>query len=246
MMKPTQLILIASLGLSVACGGSEKKSNTPAPGTTHSSPSDSDSDADINDVDAPGQDGGNVDGGESTDGGHGTTTQPDKTGPSVTFVLKNSANTPLSLNMDKGWQAVIFSYSGTPPNAKSMLMFPTHCTASCDAAKADRCPYCPAPKRARDIKAAEKHDDVVAGDTREVPWKMMAFDNEKTRGTKNGKKNAQCQCYREVEPEPGTYTIKACGLRKTANAKQRSVYQCVEAQLTLPVTEATRVELDFQ
>jgi len=236
-MKRSKTLLVLSAGILLACGGSEKMNKAPAPGTTHSSPNNSD-DADLNDVDHP----GHRDGSSGVDPGSGNETKT----PSITFVLKNSGSSDLTLNMDKGWQAVIFAYMGTPPNAKSMLMFPTHCTASCDLSKADRCPYCPEPKRAVDIKAAENHDEVKPGDMREVLWDMMAFDYEKTQGTKNGRKNAACNCYRKVTPAPGTYTVRACGLRKTKNAKKRSEYPCVEGQITLPVTEATRVELDFQ
>ncbi len=244
-MSKTTLLLFALAGTLAACGGSDKKSVGPTPGTSHSSPDKNQSDGDLSDIDDPGhQDGGHVNG---TDLDSGTsTTEPGSDEPSITFVIKNSGESPLTLNMDKGWAAVIFAYSGEIPNAVSMLMFPTHCTASCDADKEDRCPYCPAPKRAKDIKAAENHDDVASGDTREIKWDMLAFDYEKTRGTKNGKKNVRCDCYRTVTPKPEVYTVKACGLRKTKDAKKRSQYQCVEVKMTLPVTEATRIELDFE
>ncbi|MBL4632563.1 MAG: hypothetical protein JKY56_01750 [Kofleriaceae bacterium] len=244
-MTKTTLLLFPLVGMLAACGGTEKKSVGPTPGTTHSSPDKNHSDGDLNDIDDPGhQDGDHVNGTGSDSGSD--TTEPASNEPSVTFVIKNSGNSPLTLNMDKGWAGIFLAYSGEVPNAVTMLMFPTHCTASCDADKADRCPYCPTPKRAKDIKAAEKHDDVASGDIREIKWDMSAFDYEKTRGTKNGKKNARCSCYQTVAPKAGVYTVQACGLRKTKDAKKRSEYPCVRVQMTLPVTEATRIELDFE
>ncbi len=238
--------LIAVLG--TACGGTDKRTVGTTPGDTHvalGNTAETPVDQDIQDTDLHEK---TPDATPAVDPNSEVPvvpeTDPDSS-PEITFVIKNQAEGPLTLNMDKGWQAVIFSYRGTPPNAKSMLMFPTHCTASCDADKAEVCPYCPAPTRARDIKAAEKQDDVSPGDTREVKWNLLAFDYEKTRGTRNGKKNARCNCYREVAPEPGTYTVKACGLRKTKDAKKRSQYQCVETQMTLPITESQRIELNF-
>lgn len=162
----------------------------------------------------------------------------------VTFVLKNSGEKDLFLNMDKGWQAVIYAYSGKPPEARSMLMFPKHCTASCEAPPEEVCPYCPEPERVKDIKKAEKHEAVAPGTTREVPWDGLARSYKRIRGTQKGKR-VRCECFNAVEPEPETYTIKACGLRKTQSAKKRSTYQCVEASLTLPIEEPVRVELDF-
>ena len=159
----------------------------------------------------------------------------------VTFVLKNSAKESLFLNMDKGFAAVIYAYSGKPPNAKSMLMFPTFCTASCDTAPADVCLVCEEPKRATDIKAAEKHDEVASGESRRVEWDAKAFSNKKIRNAR-GKR---CDCHETVEPPPEEYVIKACGLRKTKSAKKPSKYQCVEGTLTLPVTDPVTVELDF-
>jgi len=163
----------------------------------------------------------------------------------VTFVLRNTADDILYLNMDKGWQAVIYAYSGTPPNAKSMLMFPTFCTASCDSSSEELCPICPEPQRVQDIKAAEHHDPVAPGESREVPWDTMAFAYKKTKKGRRDGGRVSCNCFDTVPATPATYTIKACGLRKTQSAKVRSKYQCVSGSLTLPVTEPVRVELDF-
>jgi hypothetical protein len=210
-----------------ACGGSNKK-DTGTPGTGHSSAGDDD-----DDVDTPVE-------AATPDAGVESTEPP----APVTFVLTNSAKENLYLNMDKGWSAVIYAYSGEPPNAKSILMFPTHCTASCDATPEEICPLCEEPERVKEIKAAEKHDEVAPGDSREVPWDAMVFSYKKARGTQDGKK-ARCKCYNAVEPPPEAYIIKACGLRKTQTAKKSSKYQCVTSELTLPITEPVRVELDF-
>jgi hypothetical protein len=227
-MKRQALYLPLLVAALIACGGSNKKESG-TPGNSHS-----DATGDANtDIDTP-------DESSQPDAG---VAAAEPVSP-VTFVLKNSAKENLYLNMDKGFAAVIYAYSGQPPNAKSILMFPTHCTASCDSAPEDICPLCEEPTRANDIKAAEKHDEVTPGDSRSVGWDAMVFSYKKTRGTQNGK-NARCRCYETVEPPPEEYIIKACGLRKTQSAKKPSKYQCVTSTLTLPVTEPVTVELDF-
>lgn len=213
----------------LSCGGSKSGGGT-GPGQSHST---ADGDGPSDDIDSE-------TGGSFADAG-ATSSEPQAP---VTFVITNSHSEDLSLNMDKGWQAVISAYSGQVPNAKSMLMFPTHCTASCDSAPEEICPVCEELVRAKDIKAAEKHDEVAPGESREVPWDGMAFTYKKAKGTRDGKK-ARCECYETVEPQPETYTIQACGLRKTKTSKERSKYQCVQSTLTLPVTEPVVVELDF-
>lgn len=223
-MKRQALYLPILAAALIACGGSNKKESG-TPGTSHSSGT-GDSDVDIDTPEESSQPDAGV-----------VSTEP--TSP-VTFVLKNTAQENLYLNMDKGFAAVIYAYSGQPPNAKSILMFPTHCTASCDSSPEDICPVCEEPSRANDIKAAEKHDEVAPGDSRSVTWDAKAFSYKKTRG-----KNGRCRCHETVEPPPEEYIIKACGLRKTQTAKKASKYQCVTSTLTLPVTDPVTVELDF-
>ncbi len=46
---------------------------------------------------------------------------PDAAPPAVSFVLENHGKTDLSFAVDKGWQPVLFAYSGKPPKAKSMF-----------------------------------------------------------------------------------------------------------------------------
>lgn len=212
----------------IACGGTTSGDST-VPGRGHSTAEDGQGDIIDSEL-----------GTEATDVG---SEAAEPVAP-VTFVIKNSDTEELFLNMDKGWQAVIYAYSGTPPNAKSILMFPTHCTNSCDASPEEVCPVCVELVRAKDIKAAEDHDAVAPGDSRSVPWDGMIFTYQNAKGTQNGKK-ARCKCSTLEEPPPETYTIKACGLRKTKTSKERSKYQCVESTLTLPVVEPVVVELDF-
>ena len=158
----------------------------------------------------------------------------------VTFVLKNSHSEELAFNMDRGWQPNLFAYRGKPPRAKWILMFPKHCAASCEASRSERCPVCKEPESARGQLAAQKFERVAPGDEIEVAWDGRAFHYEKTRGSKR----RRCECHRTETPPPGTYTVKACGLRLTRSAEKRSRLQCVEAEMTLPAS-GTRVELDF-
>lgn len=227
-MKRHSLLLPLLATALVACGGSNKK-ETGTPGAGGGSDTGEPGD----DIDTPVV--------ESVADAGAVSTEPPAP---VTFVLKNSAEENLYLNMDKGWSAVIYAYSGQPPNAKSILMFPTHCTASCDSAPEEICPVCEEPQRVDEIRAAENHEEVVPGASREVPWDARAFSYKKAKGTQNGKK-ARCKCYENIEPPPEEYIIKACGLRKTKTAKASSKYQCVQSSLTLPITEPMRVELDF-
>lgn len=163
----------------------------------------------------------------------------------VTFVLTNTADEDLVLNMDKGWQPILFAYSGTPPNAKSILMFPTYCTMSCDTPEEERCPVCEEPERVVDIKAAQQLDYVKPGESREVPWDLVVYEDQRTRGRNAKGRRVRCKCWTTAEAPPETYTVKACGLRLTQTAKASSKYQCVEGSMTLPVEEPIRVELEF-
>lgn len=162
----------------------------------------------------------------------------------VTFVLKNSHTRELSFNMDRGWQPNLFAYTGKPPRARSIILFASHCTASCEAAEDDRCPHCPQPSRPKDLLAAQKFERVQPGEEIEVPWDGRTFVYQKTKGRRNGKPT-RCECY-SVEPAPpATYTVKACGLRLTKSATERSRLQCVEGTMTLPSSGHQRIELDF-
>jgi hypothetical protein len=155
-------------------------------------------------------------------------------------VLRNSHDVDLAFNMDYGWQPNLFAYTGKPPRAVSILMFPKFCTASCEASSEERCPVCEQPEKASDVLAAQKLERVAPGEELEVPWDGQVFLYQKTKARK-----ARCECHR-TEPAPeGTYTVKACGLRLTTTAEERSRLQCVEGEMTLPAEEPLRVELDF-
>lgn len=163
----------------------------------------------------------------------------------VTFVLKNSHSQELAFNMDRGWQPNLFAYTGKPPRAKWILMFPKHCTASCELAEAERCPECREPERAREQLASQKLERVAPGDELVVPWDGQVYVYEKTRGKGRKGKRKRCECHRVEPAPPASYTVKACGLRLTRSAEKRSRLQCVEAEMTLPAQGPLRIELDF-
>jgi hypothetical protein len=162
----------------------------------------------------------------------------------VTFVLTNTGTAELALNMDRGWASVVLAWSGKPPKAKPILMFPTFCTASCDAADEERCPLCEQPEKVTDIRAAQKLEKIAPGASLEARWDAQAFVYEKTRGSQNGK-TVKCQCWRPAPAPPETYTVRACGLRLTTTVGSTSQLVCAEGKMTLPVSEPVRVQLDF-
>ena len=162
----------------------------------------------------------------------------------VTFVLKNSHREELAFNMDRGWQPNLFAYRGKPPRAKWILMFPRHCYAACTAPEADRCPVCREAESARAQLSAQKLTRVAPGDELSVPWDGQVFVYEKTRGKRKGKRR-RCECHRTEPAPPGTYTVRACGLRLTRSAERRSQLQCVNAEMTLPASGPQTIEFDF-
>jgi hypothetical protein len=164
--------------------------------------------------------------------------------PAVTFRLKNSAKDELVFSLDKGWQPVIFAYSGKPPKATPIVMFPKFCTAACDLDETERCPYCAEPDKVKDIKAAEKREVVAAGASLDVPWDGQVHVYENTRGKRDGK-GTKCECFRKQPVPPEKYTVRACGLRITKSAKASTRYQCVEATMSFPAEGPQIVELDF-
>ncbi len=240
---PLSLLLAA-----VACGGSPPQ-DTETPGESggeragdDGSDPGSDEGAADGDLPADGEGAEGIEGAEGTEGVEGADgTAEEGPPPAVTFVLKNSDATELAFNMDFGWQPNLFAYTGKPPKAVSILMFPKFCTESCEAAAEERCPTCEQPETAKDILAAQKMEKVPPGEELEVPWDGQVFVYGKTRGANK----QRCECHR-TEPAPeGTYTVKACGLRLTTTAEERSRLQCVEGEMTLPSEEPLRVELDF-
>ena len=160
--------------------------------------------------------------------------------PAVTFAVTNDGDEDLVFSLDKGWQPVIFAFSGKPPKAVPLTMFATAYTASCDAEEADRCPKAPPrPEKNRDEAKAEKRETVAPGGKLAVPWDAQALVYEKTKA--GGRK---CECYRPAPSPPGDYTVRACGLRRTEG---KSKLQCIDAAMTLPSADGKplTVELHF-
>ena len=246
-MNKSSLIAIVALA-ALSCGGGKAGGGATAPvGESHV--------GDDLDVDDPGSqtDGGGevapVTGDGSSGDGDGTTGNGDGTatpvGPPVTFRLKNIGKEELVLSMDRGLQPILSAYSGTPPNAKSILMYPTHCTAACDVAKDARCPYCPKPKKALEERESEQREVIAPGASLDFPWDGEIHLYEKTRGTHEGKAKS-CNCFTRAAAPAGTYTVRACGLRITKSAKKRSKYQCPTATMVLPAESGVQVvEFDF-
>lgn len=240
------LILAAAIpiALGLACGGGGQRTDAERPGEEQSSTSegggDEEGEGERGDQGEEGEEAAE-DGAEGEEGEASEEGQEEEPPAAVTFVLKNSHDQELAFNMDLGWQPNLFAYTGKPPKAVSILMFPKFCTASCDAAAEERCPVCPQPETAKDILAAQKMEKVPPGEELEVPWDGEIFVYGKGRG----KGKVRCECHGKEAAPAGTYTVKACGLRLTTTAEERSRLQCVEGEMTLPAEEPLRVELDF-
>lgn len=223
------------VALLLGCGGSQNPANSEPLGDTHV-----ESEAEgLNDQAAP----AGLEAGEESTTGEPGEAVPEEA-PAVTFRLVNTAKEDLVFSVDKGWQPVIFAFSGEPPNAKSILMFPKFCTASCDAAAEERCPYCPEPENVREVKASEQRQVVAAGSSIDVPWDGEVFVYEKTRGKQDGR-SKRCDCYRKQAVPPETYTVRACGLRLTKTAKRSTKYQCVDGSMSFPAEGPQVVTLEF-
>ena len=216
-------IAVAAIGLS--CGGATSDAGA-SPGSARAAT-------------GAGDDGTGRDGGVGF--GEDATPKP----AAVTFVLENThPEQDLVFSLDRGWQPVIFAYSGEPPNATPILMFPKHCTAACDADEEERCPVCPEPTEVQDIKAAQKREVVAPGEILEVEWDAKVFVYRDAQGTRNGR-SASCECY-DTEPVPEqTYTVRGCGFRVTTEPNRPSTYQCVQAEMTFPADGPLVVELEF-
>jgi hypothetical protein len=166
--------------------------------------------------------------------------------PLVTFELVNTGTSQLSFSMNKGWQPIIFAWSGQRgKNAKPIIMFPKHCTAACDALEDQRCPHCPGPETNKEARAMQQYVHVEPGQTHSVPWDGLVFGYEKGRGIWEGAPRT-CECFRRAEPEPAEYTVWACGVRLTAAAGVSSRPQCIEAKMKLPVEDPpARIRFEF-
>ena len=227
MVTQSGVVLAAFVSLAgvAGCGGSQSESGGRMPGSSSS--------GDPMMAEAEGQ----IDGGLPADAAPPPAP--------VTFVLHNEAEENLVLNMDRGYQPVILAYSGKPPNAQSILMFPTHCTASCEAPAEEVCPVCEEPEKVKEIQAAEQRIVIAPGESHEVPWDGQVFRYEKTKGVNEKGRAKRCKCWHLEEAAAETYTVKACALRLTQTAEQSSRLQCVDGSMSLPSEEPIRVELAF-
>lgn len=223
---------LATAAVLAACGGGGAQtpasgSGTASTGTAHDAPM----------VDRVAEQGAVGDG----DAGPADGGVPVEPAAPVVFRLVNTGSERLSFNMNKGWQPVIFAWSGERgKNAVPIIMFPKHCTASCDLPADQVCPYCPEPENNKQARELQKYEHVEVGQSLDVPWDGQVFVYEKTRGTTNGKR-ARCECWRKADPPPETYTVWACGIRLTDEANERSRPQCIERKMTLPPAETPLV-----
>jgi cyclic pyranopterin monophosphate synthase len=108
--------------------------------------------------------------------------------PGTTIELKNDTDGDLMFSTTKGWQPVIFAFTGKPPKAKAVMLFPGACTASCD--DAETCPSCPAPKNKKEELAMAKIETAAAGGSVRVPWDGKIFAYEKAPPA--SKKHCKC------------------------------------------------------
>jgi hypothetical protein len=220
----------ALLVAAATCGGSKQSERSDdSPGSSHESTGDEVPGA----GETPGSDAG---AGEAVPSDAGAPTS------AVTFQLANTAEEDLVFSVDKGWQPVIFAYSGQPPKAMPIVMFPKWCTAGCDATPAEICPTCKEPETAKEERELETRAVVVPGEALDVPWTGQVYTYEKARG----EKKKRCECWKLADPPPETYTVKACGFRVTKEAGKRSALQCAEGQMVLPPeTTPLVVRLEF-
>lgn len=227
----TRLSTILAFFLVASCGGQQSSEGGPV-GERHAAGDQSGLDT----AGIPGEPG-------MADAGPGLADAAPPPAP-VTFVLVNEDTQDLVLSMDRGWQPIITAYSGEPPKATPILLFPTHCTASCDALEDERCPLCPEPKKVKDVKAAELRTVIPPGESLEVPWDGKVYAYEKTKGKREGRP-VKCECFQTLEVPPETYTVRAFGLRLTSSAEERSKVAMAVSEMTLPSEEPLRVELRF-
>jgi hypothetical protein len=233
------LFVLAPVAL--ACGGPQTKSTEEGTTTQGGGPADA--------AMASAWGGGAPDASASgiQDTGPGVGQPPGPPAP-VTFVLENKGKGDLIFAIDQGWQPVLFAFTGKPPKAKSVILFPTHCTETCEAPLEAVCPECKEEEDIRKRKQQEKEETkrevAPEGGTVEVPWDGQILLYEKA--PKGAGPMKRCRCWRKADPEPNTYTIKACGLRPSTEAGKPSKPVCAEAQVQLPPAEApTRVTLSI-
>jgi len=192
--------------------------------------------------------GGGADGG-AAGGEGGPASAPAGPPPVVTFVLENKGKSDLIFAIDKGWGQQLTAFTGKPPKAKAAILFSKACTESCEAAPETMCPDCAEEqedmkKRHQEERDETKREVAPVGGSVEVPWDGKIFAYEKAPKGVGPKK--KCECWRKVDPEAGTYTIRACGLRPAAKTGEASKSACVDTKVDLPPEEpGRRVTITF-
>jgi hypothetical protein len=229
--------ILAVLAFAAGCGGGGKK-DTSEPGGSHETPP------------GGGENGTTPPGGAAADAGPGEAMLPDAAPPRapVVFVLKNDGKTDLTFALDKGWGGSIYAYSGKPPKAQSVLVFPRYCTAACDGS-GEGGVVCPTCKEAEDPKERQKEEKaetvrqvVTAGSSYELAWDGQIIGYEKASKEARGK-NKKCECWKKEPAPPAEYTVRACALRTTTAVGQTSKMECVEGTVTLPVAEGSSTDV---
>src|SRR5215470_3068773 len=231
------ILVICSSGAS--CGGGQAQTPPPAaPGETHASTTPPAVAAPDVAPTAPGE--------PSTTAPTPTPIPPPTPSPpapptpvtGTTIELKNDGEGDLLFSTTKGWQSLVFAYTGKPPKAKSVMLFEGYCTASCDSG--DKvCPVCPEPKNKKEELAMAKSETAAAGGSIKVPWDGKIFVYEKAPGKHH------CKCWRKVEPPADTYTIKACGLRPSKEPGKPSKPVCSETQAALGGAAPATITISF-
>jgi hypothetical protein len=252
-MRAMKMVIVgaAAVCVAVACGGSKPKPAEEPPGTSHEGGG-PEVTGELGVGPGPGGPGGAAAPDAGVGGARAIPAPLPDAGPPpppYTFEINNTGASELHFALDKGWQTALFAYTGKPPKAKSVLLFPTWCTESCDADVGAMCPVCKEPKEPKDIKkwekAETKREVVAAGGTFKLEWDGKVYVYEKAP-KEAAKKKKSCQCWRKVDAAPETYTVKACGLRPDRTAGKSSTPMCAESQMTVPgPSPATTVRLDF-
>ncbi len=156
----------------------------------------------------------------------------------VIFRMVNTSDIDLVFSIDHGWQPNVLPFYGVKPNAVSIIPFPKHCTAACDAE--ELCPVCEEPTKPKEVREAEQRVIVPPGESYDLPWDGEEFIYQRT-----GPKRRGCECYTKAPAPPQEYTVRACGLRLTTTPKQPSKLQCVDAPMTLPFEGQQIIEFQF-
>lgn len=242
-MRRISLLTAATVLILLSCGGSQAPAQTGPGDNVHATPtSEGDVEGDV--ASGPGLAGEATDP-MATDGADGATEPAvESEPPPVTFRLVNQASEDLVFSIEKGWQTSFIAFSGKPPNAKPIIMYPKWCTHSCDLAEAERCEVCEEPSTVKEARAAEQRLVIAPGEAHELGWDGLNHVYEDTRVNQDGRR-VKCECYRQEMAPPETYTVRACGLRITKVASESTKLQCVDATMTLPSDSPQVITIEF-